>query len=628
MSTAFDPTSQTAAEPIAIIGCSARLPGASDLDAFWDNLVACKSSVGPLPPARTEHPKLANAGFLDDVTGFDAGFFAITEEEARLMDPVQRLSLETAWHCVEEAGWRPSDLARSETGVFVATGKSDYEEHIHRAGITPTGFLPTGVASAIIANRISFALGLTGPSITLDTACSGSLTALHLAAQALRNGDCSTALVGGANVILSDTLTEGLAHEGTVSPDFQTRSFDATANGYARGEGVIFLLLKPLRAAEADGDHIHGLLLASAISHGGRANWLTAPNAIAQQNLVTKAWQRACVPPYTITYVEAHGTGTSLGDAIEFNAIRKADDALLVGETSAQHPSCLVGSVKPNVGHLEAASGLAGVLKVLLSMKHGKIPGNPYLTTPNPLCKIAGGRLRLAHRTQDWPRVTDETGSPLARRAGVSAFGFGGAYGHVVLEEPPAPPAGPGRDHILPVLPVSANSEAELTHYVRSLADFAQRQSCPARKEEPGTAVGKTVLLEDFLFTFQVGRIALPRRAAFLGKTWTSLHEVLRQWLDGREDTRIISPDVDTPSDDELERLAIAFAQQWVAGQKRDFSTLYDGRGAGRVSAPVYPFSRSRYWFSEGEATSSDHQREEMDVAPSESGIHFTAGDR
>ena len=300
------PAEQHWREPIAIVGMDGRLPDSPTLSDYWDNLAACRSCVGPVLMVSTltstrRQPGIAEGGFIEEMDAFDAAFFGISLDEARLMDPLQRLALESAWHCVEDAGYRAADLARGQTGVFFATGKSDYEELLYRNDVAPDKELATGVASAIVANRISFALGLTGPSLAIDAACSGSLAALHAAAQAIRAGDCTSALVGAANLILSPTLSRSLRAEGALSPDCRTRSFDAAANGYARGEGVVTLLLKKHSQALADGDNIHGLLIGSAISHGGRANWLTAPNPTAQKELMTTAWRRAGIDPRTLT---------------------------------------------------------------------------------------------------------------------------------------------------------------------------------------------------------------------------------------------------------------------------------------------------------------------------------------
>ncbi|MBV8474200.1 MAG: hypothetical protein JO234_12350 [Hyphomicrobiales bacterium] len=588
-------------EPIAIIGMHGRFPGADSLECYWRNLALGRDCVGPAPKERLRagaNPAgVAQGGFLDAIDAFDAAFFGISEHEARLMDPLQRLLLESAWSSMEEAGYRASDLARAETGVFVATGKSDYEELLYRADVAPDAKFATGVASAIIANRISFSLGLMGPSVTVDTACSGSLAALHLAAQSIRSGDCAMALVGAANLMLSPTLSRSLQEEGALSADCRTRSFDAAAKGYARGEGVASLLLKRLSAADADRDPIHGVLIGSAICHGGRANWLTAPNALAQKELVAKAWRRADIDPRTITYIEAHGTGTPLGDPIEFTAIRQAYEELTRNspDRRAEH-RCAIGSVKANIGHLEAAAGLAGIVKVLLAMKHGEIPGNPLLETANPLCKTQGSPFYFVRQTETWANPLDAAGGPMPRRAGVSAFGFGGACGHVVLEEHCASKAGGDEAdaQVLKVLPISAKDEDGLRRYALELRDFAAAQRQPA---------GATIELADFLYTFQVGRTPLPARLIVMAASWSALEVSLANFIAGRDDPNLLGSGVPsqpfTASGDELTDLSAQFARQWVEGRKIDFASLYGARRRRRIAAPTYPFARSRYWFQD-----------------------------
>lgn len=594
-------------EPIAIIGMDGRLPGSRTLADYWDNLAACRDCVGPVPDspdlgqAARRQPGIAEGGFIDDMDAFDAAFFGISPDEARLMDPLQRLALESAWHCIEDAGYRATELARGQTGVFLATGKSDYEELLYRNDIAPDKELATGVASAIIANRISFALGLTGPSLAIDSACSGSLAALHAAAQAIRAGDCASALVGAANLILSPTLSRSLKAEGALSPDCRTRSFDAAGNGYARGEGVVTLLLKKHSQALADGDNIHGLLIGSAISHGGRANWLTAPNPTAQKQLIVTAWRRAGIDPRTLTYIEAHGTGTPLGDPIEFNAIRLAYEELAGSDANATH-RCGIGSAKAGIGHLEAASGLAGVVKVLLAMKHACLPGNPLLRTVNPMCKTQGTPFHFVQRTEPWPRARNRDGTTLPLRAGVSAFGFGGAYGHVVIEE--NPPARRQSDRaaniapVLPILPISAKD-------VEALKCMAGRLLLHVQQGLDSAGGGEQCDLEDFLYTFQVGRTPLPVRAAIMARDWQGLVASLANFVAGRDD-----PDVITRSGatspvvrDEMEELSFRFAREWVSAAKVDFSGLYGPRQRRRVSAPGYPFARTRFWFTDAKAS-------------------------
>ncbi|PSM16435.1 hypothetical protein C7T96_20495 [Nitratireductor sp. StC3] len=596
-------------DPVAVVGIHARFPGSAceTLDEYWQNLIDCRDCVGPPPDDRfwpsnaagqAEAAGIREGGFIRDVDAFDAAFFGIQEEEARLMDPLQRLALESAWHCVEDAGYRAADLGRDETGVFFAAGKSDYEELLYRDGTAAHAKLATGVATSIVSNRVSFALGLTGPSLAVDTACSGSLAALHLAAQALRNGDCTAAIVGAVNLILHSTLSLSLKEEGALSPECRTKSFDAAGNGYARGEGAASLLLKRLDDAEADGDHIYGLLIGSAISHGGRANWLTAPNAVAQKQLMVKAWRRAGVDPRSVSYIEAHGTGTPLGDAIEFNAISQAYGALTAGQAQDGQPHCRIGSVKANIGHVETASGLAGVIKVLLAMQHGKIPGNPHLTTVNPMCETDGTPFRFVRETEDWQTPRGPDGSAVPRRAAINSFGFGGALGHAVLEERRQTNAGADNQvsSALPVLPLSAKDEAGLRRYAQRLHRFVKSLA-----ESRGETGDRRPHFDDFVYTFQVGRTPFPVRLALVAQDWPSLEDLLARLEAGDEDSDILrkgrAPLPAVAPRDELTESTVRFAQQWVDGEKVDFASLYTRGQRRRVSAPGYPFARSRIWF-------------------------------
>ncbi|WP_164749934.1 beta-ketoacyl synthase N-terminal-like domain-containing protein [Nitratireductor alexandrii] len=596
-------------DPVAVVGIHARFPGSAceTLDEYWQNLIDCRDCVGPPPDDRfwpanaagqAEAAGVREGGFIRDVDAFDAAFFGIQEEEARLMDPLQRLALESAWHCVEDAGYRAADLGRDETGVFFAAGKSDYEELLYRDGTAAHAKLATGVATSIVSNRVSFALGLTGPSLAVDTACSGSLAALHLAAQALRNGDCTAAIVGAVNLILHSTLSLSLKEEGALSPECRTKSFDAAGNGYARGEGAASLLLKRLDDAEADGDHIYGLLIGSAISHGGRANWLTAPNAVAQKQLMVKAWRRAGVDPRSVSYIEAHGTGTPLGDAIEFNAISQAYGALTAGQAQDGQPHCRIGSVKANIGHVETASGLAGVIKVLLAMQHGKIPGNPHLTTVNPMCETDGTPFRFVRETEDWQTPRGPDGSAVPRRAAINSFGFGGALGHAVLEERRQTNAGADNQvsSALPVLPLSAKDEAGLRRYAQRLHRFVKSLA-----ESRGETGDRRPHFDDFVYTFQVGRTPFPVRLALVAQDWPSLEDLLARLEAGDEDSDILrkgrAPLPAVAPRDELTESTVRFAQQWVDGEKVDFASLYTRGQRRRVSAPGYPFARSRIWF-------------------------------
>ncbi len=611
-------------EPLAVVGVHARVPGAETLNTFWKNLFFRKDSIGVVPDDRWDwrshfgdamevnKTSVREAGFISNIDKFDARFFSISPREAKLMDPQQRLVLESVWHCIEDAGYRAADLAESNTGVFVAVSKSDYEELLYRQGIDIDANTGTGVAASIIANRISYVFDLRGPSMPIDTACSGSFMALHIAAQALRNNDCKMAIVAGVHVMLTPTLTISFDKAGMLSPDCRSKAFDASANGYARGEGVVSFLVKKLGDAERDRDQIYGLIKASAINHGGRSSSLTAPNAMAQKELIKSAIKRADVPPSTVTYIEAHGTGTQLGDPIEFDGIRLAYEELassLPGVPSAPH-SCAIGSVKANIGHLEAAAGLAGILKVLLAMRQGILPGNPHLREVNPFCKSDGSPFRFLKETEHWTQSRDSEGNAIPRRAGVSSFGFGGAYGHVILEEYiPAKQAGLDTAPsalVLPVLPLSAKNEETLLEYVREVLKFIQQQI--DREKMKGASEDPSLLktgtdIDDFLYLFQSGRMQFSCRVAVCGRTWEELERALIAVLsDGVVSGSIVKPNRRPihESVDELDQLTAELASRWTENGDIEFRTFYEGGQRRRVSAPTYPFARTRFWFDSG----------------------------
>ncbi|MBM0279805.1 beta-ketoacyl [acyl carrier protein] synthase domain-containing protein [Micromonospora tarensis] len=455
-------------EPIAVVGMAGVLPGAGDLDEFWSHLVAGRDQVTEVPADRWDWRSVFSTdplaagrtrsrwgGFLDGVDRFDAPFFRISPREAELMDPQQRLLLQVAWAAVEDAGWRMSALAGHRVGVYVGAQFTDYHHLLRQAGVQRVQ-VGTGNVLNMLANRLSFTFDLRGPSETVDTACSSSLVAVDRAVAALHRGDCASAIVGGVSLML-DPYYYVLANEaGAFSPTGRCHSFDAAADGYVRGEGVLAVVLKPLRAAIRDGDQVHAVLRGSAVNHGGRASSLTAPNLDAQAEVVSAAWARAGVDPTTISYLEAHGTGTSLGDPIEYDALRRAVDSWsrTAGRPVPDTAWCALGTVKTHIGHLEPAAGLAGLVTVALALRRGVLPGMLHQRSANPLLDLDTGPFRLHGRTTPW-RTAD--GGP--RRAGVSSFGFGGTNAHVVLEEPPghtsarahpAPPAGrrplrPGR---------------------------------------------------------------------------------------------------------------------------------------------------------------------------------------
>jgi iturin family lipopeptide synthetase A len=462
--------------PIAVVGTACRLPGAPDPAAFWRRLAAGDDFVTEVPRERWDVDAYFQEGaaspgkmftrwgaFLDRVDLFDPRFFRITEREAVFMDPQQRLLLETAWDALADAG-RPGDsMAGSRTGVFVGISSYDYGTLIMEDLRLMSAFSGLGSALSVAANRLSYCLDLRGPSLSVDTACSSSLVALHLACESLARGESDTALVGGVNVVLRPNMMVGFSQAAMMARDGRCKTFDARADGFVRAEGSVVMVLKPLEAAIRDRDRIHAVIRGSATNQDGLTNGIAAPSGRAQTAVIRAALESAGVEPCSVSYVEAHGTGTSIGDAIEVGALRTA---YLAGRPERE--SLTVGSTKTNLGHTEAASGLVGVLKLILSLAHEALPKHLHLETPNPQLGLHDGRLRIPTEVLSWPR----TGRP--RLAGVSAFGFGGTNAHAILEEPPAATPSRLKARSVHVLPVHAKTETQLRAQAARLKERVQ----------------------------------------------------------------------------------------------------------------------------------------------------------
>ncbi|MEU2826753.1 beta-ketoacyl synthase N-terminal-like domain-containing protein, partial [Streptomyces bacillaris] len=408
---------------VAIVGIACRLPGADSPDSLWELLRTGRSAVTEVPPERRHHLGAARwAGLLDDVDRFDADFFGISPKEAAAMDPQQRLMLELGWEALEDAGIRPAELKGSDTGVLIGAMADDYALlSAQEGGRATTRHTLTGVSRGILANRLSYFLGTHGTSLTVDTGQSSSLVAVHLACEALRRGEIGLAIAGGVNLNLAPESTLRVERLGALSPDGRSHTFDARANGYVRGEGGAALILKPLAAALADGDTVYGCVLGGAVNNDGAGDTLTAPNAAAHAAVLTAAYDRAGVDPGQITYVELHGTGTEVGDPAEAAGLGKV--------FGPRHP-VRVGSVKTNIGHLEGAAGIAGLLKAVLSLRHRALPASLNHDTPNPDIPLRDLGIEVQRAFAPLPTQ----GRLLA---GVSSFGVGGTNCHVVLSTPP-----------------------------------------------------------------------------------------------------------------------------------------------------------------------------------------------
>lgn len=517
-------------EPIAIIGMSCRLPGAVDVEAFWQLLRNGVDAITEVPPDRWDAHALYESqravpgktntrwgGFLRDVDLFDANFFGISPREAAQIDPQQRLLMEVAWEALEHAGYAAGQLGNTQTGVFVGISNSDYARFQFDAHERLDAYVGTGTALSIAANRLSYWLDLRGPSMAVDTACSSSLVAVHMACQSLRVRESEMTLAGGVNLLLLPDMTIALSQAHMMAADGRCKTFDAGADGYVRSEGCGVVVLKRLSDALRDNDHVLALVRGSAVNQDGRSNGLTAPNGPAQQKLLRQALENARVEPRQISYVEAHGTGTSLGDPIEVESLVR-----VLGEGREQR--CALGSVKTNIGHLEAAAGIAGLIKVVLSLQQEQIPPHLHLKKLNPYISLDARLFEIPERMRPWARGSEP------RYAGVSSFGFGGTNAHVVLEEAPAVVAPASDDSAierpLHLLSLSAQSDAAL----KELANrYAVHLAGCSRQE-----------LLNVCYTANTGRTHFAHRVAVVGDTPERLAQLLHAFTLGEKRSELL----------------------------------------------------------------------------------------
>lgn len=578
-------------EPIAVVGVGCRFPGGADHPgAFWRVLREGIDAVGEIPPERWPleafyDPDPAAPGKVycrhaalldqDAVERFDPDFFGIAPREAQHMDPQQRLLLEVCWEALEDAAVPVDRAGGSRTGLFVGTCTDDYLQRYNNLAdpASVDGYSSLGTARSITVGRVSYLLGFEGPAVQLDTACSSSLVAVHQACQSLRAGECDTALAGGVNLQLSPVWSVGLSKLRALSPSGRCRTFDAGADGFVRGEGCGVVVLRRLSDAVAARDRILALIRGSAVNHDGRSSGLTVPNPAAQAKVLRRALEVASLQPDDVDYIEAHGTGTSLGDPIEMAAL---------GSVFGRRAAPLwVGSVKTNVGHLEAAAGIVGLVKVVLSLAHEQIPPHLHFHEPNPHVPWDELPVRIPTRAAPWPR------GERRRRAGVSSFGFSGTNAHVVVEEAPLDesPAAPERPcHLLLLSAKDPQALRELAGRYAALL---------AEGDRPG--------LGDVCHTAALGRSHFEHRLAVAARSVGEAREQLQSFArTGTCQTDIRSvlqeaarewpaPSGEGPSLD-------AVAERYLAGQDVDWAAcaaLFAGR---KVALPTYPFQRVRCW--------------------------------
>ncbi|MFE3544345.1 SDR family NAD(P)-dependent oxidoreductase [Nocardia sp. NPDC059177] len=563
-------------EPIAIIGMASSIAAAPSSRHLWNALIEGQDLVRSVPPDRAElhdNPVMAGirGGFIDDATAFDAEFFGISPREAQVMDPQQRLFLTVCWEAIWDAARAPEDLRGSATGVFVGVSTMDYQDLMSAGGIPDRAHSATGLSHAVLANRVSHMLDLSGPSEAVDTACSSSLVAVHRAIRALRSGECSQAIVGGVNLTLTSGLYQSFADAGMLSERGRCATFDARADGYVRGEGAGAVLLKPLAVALRDNDQVLAVLRGSAVNHAGRTASLTAPSPQGQAAVLRAAYRDANTEFGSIDYLEAHGTGTRLGDPVEIEGIKQALD-------SGTDGTILVGSIKASVGHLEAAAGMAGLIKTVQILRHRTVPGQLHLNSLNPQIVLAGTPVRIVTTAVDLPTDRDLV-------AGVSAFGFGGTNAHVVLGS--APSSASASAHGMPsreyVVPLAAHDEVRLAAYARVLAAEAtelhsiDRIAATLQRRHSGGRARAILRCRD-IADFRAA-------AAALG--------------DGQPDERCLRADPDGLAERNLDSVV----DRWLTGHEVDWSVLWT-RIPPVISLPTPPFAPLRHWFSESEPES------------------------
>jgi acyl transferase domain-containing protein len=506
-------------EPLAIVGMACRFPGeAASPEGLWDVVARGVDAVGPFPLDRGWQtlqfdtsfggqgqgtPRgglVTEGGFLSDVAGFDADLFGISPREALAMDPQQRLLLEVAWEALERAGIPPLSLRGTQGGTFIGAGQPGYLSDQQEIPEDIEAYSLTGNISSIISGRLAYVLGLEGPAVTIDTACSSSLVALHMAGQALRAGDCSLALAGGVSVLTRPALFSASSSGRGLAADGRCKAFSAAADGMGWAEGVGVLVVERLSDAVRGGRRVLAVVRGSAVNQDGASSGLAVPNGLSQQRVMRQALVNAGVAPGEVDVVEAHGTGTPLGDPIEAQAL-----AAVYGRERGGAEPLWVGSVKSNLGHAQAAAGVAGVIKMVMALQRQELPPTLHVNELSPHVDWAGSGLAVLTQGRDWP-----AGDRRARRAAVSAFGISGTNAHVIVEEPPSAgtgaEAGSGRLSVVPCV-VSGRTEAAVRAQAQRLAEFV-------------TEAGPGLRPLDVGWSLVSGRSVLDHRAVVTGPAW------------------------------------------------------------------------------------------------------------
>lgn len=624
---------------IAIIGMSGHFPGgATDLDLFWDNLINQTDCITAIPSDRqafvreqkSQKASSSNTfpnwgGFLHDIDTFDAEFFGISPLEANSMDPQQRKVMEMTWNVFESAGHNPKQLADHNVGLFIGAHNNDYLElTLAQPELSEKygAYLDSGVHMCMIANRASRWFDFNGPSEVINTACSSSLVAVHHAVESIKKGDCTVAVAGGINLILTPRVYKAAHSAGMLSTDGSCKTFDEQANGFVRAEGYGAVLLKPYKQAKKDNDSIYGVIRSAVINHDGKSNSLRAPNLDSQAQLIQSAYQSADIAPESVSYIETHGTGTPLGDPIEIEALKEAFNAM---SGTLPHQYCGLGTVKTNIGHCESAAGIAGLIKVLLSMKHQTLPSMLHFNQLNPAISLQKSPFYVVDKNQPWQHLTGVDGESIPLRAGISSFGFGGMNAHLVVEEPTADELDPTREN---TEDDSSNGETQLILLSAKTAErlqvVASRLYHHLMRHSSNSASGK---LSNIAYTLQVGRHAMQERLAMIVDTPSKLMDMLHQFLSGTLSEHNVyrgtaNKELELLNGDSDEGLKTALNHSsevkelhkigsfWVRGvTPYSWQSLHRNTRPKRINLPSYPFAENRYWLPDlpqHDKTSSD----------------------
>lgn len=599
---------------IAVIGMAGRFPGARNLDEFWEKLANGVDCVTEIPPERWDVEQFYSpdskernktycrwSGMIQDADRFDPLFFNISPKEAQLMDPQQRLFLEESWRAIEDAGYSPQALSGKRCGVFAGVMQGDYAQALRAEVHSLDAQFIAGSGNCFLPARVSYFLNLTGPCMAVDTACSSSLVAIHQACQAIVTGEIEIALAGGVSVIATPYHHITSAKSEMLSRGGRCKSFDNAADGFVPSEGVGVVVLKSLQRAQADGDHVYGVIKGGRVNQDGRTNGITAPSANSQTRLVTEIYNTYGINPENISYVEAHGTGTKLGDPIELTALTRA-----FRQFSAKTNFCAIGSVKSNIGHALAAAGVGGLIKVLLSMKYGRLPPSLHFRHANEHIDFDNSPFFVNTALRDWPR------GERPRLAAVSSFGLSGTNCHLVVAE--APERVPLQRIGLPaglLVVLSARTETALARCIENLQGWTERE-------------GDRHVLADVAYTLATGRSHFKVRLAFIVKDIAELRQTLftleagdtpdnswRGTLGSRSlqsgssratEARDIVQTLAESSSGDLKMVDTWLArlgQLYAEGADIDWHKLYAEYGVQRISLPAYSFERERYWLAE-----------------------------